>query len=168
MRRVRLLLLLAAPLAGCDLFGILGGDSADYAFMDGLEGTWSLRYEVLRINTDGSTEVILDLSEAGTFVFAQEVECPETGFGLEGGDLFARAYTFVGDPAVVVPNMIAGCGIVFVDDPVRRINFIHGGFGGDVMMTIDENAPSRQVWSRYELFESEGHYRHTRYTLTDR
>jgi hypothetical protein len=167
MHRLLLLLLLTAPLAGCDLFGLLGGDSSDYDYMDALEGTWTLGFEEIRINTDGTTQTIQSIPNAAEVVFAQTVVCPNGGFVLDGGDLFARAYTFVGDDAARFPNGDnTGCGIIFVDDTVQRINFIGTGFGNDVMTTIDEDSGNRQVWSRYRLFEGDGYYLHLRYTLT--
>lgn len=167
MPRLLLLVLLTPLLAGCDLFGILGGDSSDYAFMDALEGSWTLQFEEIRINTDGTTETLQSIPNAAQVTVAQTVTCPVGGFRLEGGDLFARAYTFVGDTAARFPNGDnTGCGILFVDDAVLRINFIGADFGSDIQTTIDEDSSNRQVWSRYQLFESEGYYRHTRYTLT--
>lgn len=161
MRLLPLALLLLAPLAaGCDLFG--GG--AQEALADRLDGTWAVSYEETRILDDGTTQTQLELPDAGTIEFAAVVRCPATGFELDGGSGFSRAYAYEGDGRVVLPNAASGCGIVFADESGERINFI-ATFGGDVLMTVDESGSGRQVWSRYRLFESEGYVLRTRYTL---
>ncbi len=155
-------LLAANLLAGC---GLLTGD--DDAFMDRLDGTWELaRYEERRILDDGTVTAQTDIEDAGTFTFAATVRCANTGFMLDGGDTFSRAYTFEGAAGVVVPNATGGCGIVFADGQAQRVTFIEGArFADDVMLTVDTDGGSEQVWSRYLLFEADGYVLHTRYTL---
>jgi hypothetical protein len=162
--RILLFLALTLSLVGCDIGGLLGGGSADNDLVRRLDGSWSLAYTQVDLQPDGTEIPRLSLPAAGTMAFSN-------------GETFAIDYIFSGDRRAEIPNgapRFSGDqqtteGTLFVDDTALRVNFIPTDgtfFGGDIMVTIDENSTNRQVWTRYQRFEDQGFYRRTRFTLT--